>query len=133
MVKKLILLIEDDPNMAYLLQFMLEREGYQAVHLPDGNAAKAYVESSKACDLIMLDLMLPYVDGFELLQLIRSTPQTASTPVIVLSAKEQEMDVVRAFAIGSDDYVKKPFSPGELLARVSRNLQKQTSYMGQLA
>jgi DNA-binding response OmpR family regulator len=124
MPKKLILLIEDDPNMAYLLQFMLEREGYEVVHLQDGNMAKSHLEDGRACDLIILDLMLPYVDGFELLKLIRMAPQTTQTPVIVLSAKEQEADVVRAFSMGCDDYVKKPFVPGELLARIRRHVQK---------
>lgn len=126
MPKKLILLIEDDPNMAYLLQFMLEREGYAVVHLLDGNLAKEYLEAAKICDLIILDLMLPYVDGFELLKLIRSAPPTRHTPVMVLSAKEQEVDVVRAFAMGCDDYVKKPFAPGELMARLHRTMQKFT-------
>lgn len=130
MVKKLILLIEDDPNMAYLLQFMLEREGYEVVHLPDGNAAKDHVQSQRGCDLIVLDLMLPYVDGFELLTIIRGEPLTEHTPVIVLSAKEQEADVVRAFAMGGDDYVKKPFSPAELMARIARNLRARTSLVG---
>ena len=124
MPKKLILLIDDDLNMAYLLQFMLEREGYEVVHLLDGNLAKEYLEANKACDLIILELMLPYVDGFELLKIIRSAPLTRQTPVMVLTAKEQEIDVVRAFAMGGNDYVKKPFAPGELMARVHRNIQK---------
>lgn len=127
MPKKLILLIEDDPNMAYLLQFMLEREGYEVAHLQDGNMAKSYLEIGRDCELIILDLMLPYVDGFELLKLIRMSTQTTQTPVIVLSAKEQEEDVVRAFYMGCDDYVKKPFVPGELLARIHRHIQKRSS------
>lgn len=124
MALKLIILIEDDPNMAYLLKFMLEREGYEVVQLLDGMIAKDFFLKDKACDLIILDLMLPYVDGFELLQIIRATPKFMNKPVIVLTAKEQEADVLRAFTLGCDDYVKKPFSPGELIARVNRLMAK---------
>jgi DNA-binding response OmpR family regulator len=127
MPQKLIILIDDDPNMAYLLKFMLERDGYEVVHLSDGSSAKDFFLKDKSCDLIILDLMLPYVDGFELLQIIRATPNFMNKPVIVLSAKEQEVDVVRAFTLGCDDYVKKPFAPGEFRARVNRLMTKQNT------
>ena len=122
--KKLITLIEDDLNIGYLLKFMLQREGYEVLHLLDGSTAKDFFIKNNACDLIILELMLPYVDGFELLQIIRATPEFMKKPVIVLSAKEQEADVIRAFRLGCDDYVKKPFSPGELIARVNRLIAK---------
>ena len=127
MPQKLIILIDDDPNMAYLLKFMLERDGYEVVHLSDGSSDKDFFLKDKSCDLIILDLMLPYVDGFELLQIIRATPNFMNKPVIVLSAKEQEVDVVRAFTLGCDDYVKKPFAPGEFRARVNRLMTKQNT------
>ena len=127
MSQKLITLIEDDLNIAYLLKFMLEREGYEVFHLVDGSAAKEFFSKDKTCGLIILELMLPYVDGFELLQIIRATPEYMNKPVIVLSAKEQEADVIRAFTLGCDDFVKKPFSPGELIARVNRLMAKLNS------
>ena len=117
-----ILLIEDDPNMAYLLKFVLQREGFAVEHLADGHLAREYMQSHSSVDLVILDLMLPYVDGFDLLRCMRDHELWRLSPRIVLSAREQEADVVKAFEAGADDYVKKPFSPAELMSRVRRQL-----------
>lgn len=121
---KSILIIEDDPNMAYLLRYILEREGYAIEHRQDGRQAMAYMQEHARADLVLADVMLPYMDGYELLKWIREEPQWQLTPVILLTAREQEPDVTRAFDMGADDYVKKPFSPVELLARIKRNINR---------
>lgn len=117
-----VLLIEDDPNMAYLLKFVLEREGFAVEHLPDGQQAREFMQSRDKADLVIMDLMLPYVDGFDLLRWMRDHEPWCHAPRIVLSAREQESDVVKAFESGADDYVKKPFSPAELMSRVRRHI-----------
>ena len=114
------LVVEDDEHISYLLQFMLEREGY-AVHLArDGRAAKEYIESNSPPEIVLLDVMLPFFDGFTLVGILRSQPGWKTTPVIMLTAKTQERDIVRALDAGANDYILKPFQPAELLARVKR-------------
>ena len=121
---KSILIIEDDPSMAYLLRYILEREGYAVEHRQDGRQAWDYLQAQPCPDLELADVMLPYVDGFELLKSIRESAHWRSVPVILLTAREQEPDVTRAFDMGADDYIKKPFSPTELIARIRRNLAR---------
>lgn len=121
---KSILIIEDDPNMAYLLRYILEREGYAIEHRNDGRQAMQYMQQNPRANLVLADVMLPYVDGYELLKWIRENPDWRATPVILLTAREQEPDVTRAFDMGADDYVKKPFSPAELIARIRRNVNR---------
>jgi DNA-binding response OmpR family regulator len=99
---------------------MLERAGYEVTTVDNGREAEELFETEPAGGLVLLDLMLPYVDGFQLLMRIRENPRWRSAPVIVLSAKAAEADAVRAFKLGADDYVTKPFRPQELLARIHR-------------
>jgi DNA-binding response OmpR family regulator len=116
-----ILLVEDDDHVAQVLTFMLERQGYRVIHLADGRAAVDNVQSSSFLpDLVLLDLMLPYVDGVEIVRQIRARPNWSAVPVLMLTAKNTERDTVRAFEAGADDYITKPFQPNELLARVRR-------------
>lgn len=119
-----ILVIEDDPTMAYLLRYVLEREGYAVTHHSDGRQGWDHLQSQAAVDLVVADVMLPYIDGFELLKSMREDSRWQHTPVVLLTAREQELDVTRAFDLGADDYVKKPFSPIELLARIRRQLAR---------
>lgn len=114
------LVIEDSEHTAYLLAFMLERAGYDVTTVGNGRDAQMLLAGSRTTDVILLDLMLPYVDGFQLLMQIRESPEWRSVPVLVLSRKSLESDVVRAFELGADDYVTKPFRPQELLARIRR-------------
>ena len=114
------LVIEDDEHIGQLLQFMLERENYR-VHLArDGRAGKDFIESQPAPAIVLLDVMLPFFDGFQLVALVRAQPGWESVPVIMLTAKTQERDIVRALEAGANDYIVKPFQPKELLARVRR-------------
>jgi DNA-binding response OmpR family regulator len=103
---------------------MLERQGYRVVHLADGRAAASHVESATTLpDLVLLDVMLPYVDGFEIVRLVRARAEWAGVPVLMLTAKNTERDTVRALDAGANDFVIKPFQPNELLARARRFLK----------
>jgi len=117
-----VLIIEDDDQIAYLLTFMLEREGYTVVAATDGQIAHDLINKIDPPKLILLDVMLPFIDGFDLIKLIRNKPDWRELPVIMLSAKSQENDIVQALDAGANDYVVKPFQPMELLARIKRHL-----------
>lgn len=118
-----ILVVEDDDNIAQLLQFMLEREGHEVTVLADGKAAHEHIVSKGAPALVLLDSMLPYRDGPSLLKVLRATEGWARVPVLMLTARSLEKDIVAALDAGASDYVIKPFQPHELLARVRRQLQ----------
>lgn len=122
-----VLVVEDDEHIAQVLKFMLERQGYQVSHAADGRAACSHIESlTDLPALVLLDVMLPYIDGFEIVSFIRSRPQWAEVPIVMLTAKAMERDIVRALDAGANDYVVKPFQPNELLARVRRFLRLPT-------
>ncbi len=118
-----VLIIEDDEHIRGLLKFLLERHGFETRLAADGRAAREAIESMDAPRLVLLDVMLPYHDGFELMQMIRRQPGWAEVPVIMLTAKNVERDIVRAFDAGANDYIVKPFQPTELLARLRRFLR----------
>ena len=115
-----LLAVEDDDNIAYLLEFLLEREGYHVHMARNGSEAKQLIETLPPPQLALLDIMVPYFDGFHLLQLIRARKEWDDTPVIMLTAKSQESDIVRALDAGASDYIVKPFLPEELKARIRR-------------
>ena len=115
-----VLVVEDDVHIAHVLTFMLERQGYRVIHAADGRAAVQHVVSQPAPDLVLLDVMLPYVDGFEIIGLIRVQAGWEGVPVLMLTAKNTERDTVRALDAGADDFIIKPFQPQELLARLHR-------------
>jgi DNA-binding response OmpR family regulator len=119
-----ILLVEDDEHIAYILRFLLERHGFAVEHAADGRQALERFGRSPP-DLVLMDIMLPYHDGLELLERLRAEPAWNATPVLMLTAKAREADIVRALDLGADDYVTKPFQPEEVLARVRRMLRKQ--------
>jgi DNA-binding response OmpR family regulator len=118
-----VLVVEDDVHIAHVLSFMLERQGYQVIHVADGRAAIQHVTSQPAPDLVLLDVMLPYVDGFEIVATIRAQASWADVPVLMLTAKNAERDSVRALDAGANDFIIKPFQPQELLARLRRYLK----------
>jgi DNA-binding response OmpR family regulator len=118
-----VLIIEDDEHISHLLKFMLERQGYRVETATDGRAAQQAIDQrSEPPNLVLLDVMLPYVDGFELVKLIREREGWQKVPVIMLTAKTMEQDIVRALDAGANDFVVKPFQPNELLARLRRFL-----------
>lgn len=112
--------VEDDEDIGRLLKFIVEREGFTVTLCNDGRIAAARVASGVIPALVILDVMLPYVNGFELLALIRKSPAWKDVPVLMLTAKSREGDIVRALDEGASDYVTKPFQPGELKARIRR-------------
>lgn len=119
-----VLLVEDDEHIAQLLKFMLERQGYRAELASDGRMAREFIETTQTIPaLVLMDVMLPYHDGFELVSMIRSKPEWADTPIVMLTAKTMEEDIVRALDAGANDYIVKPFQPQELMARLRRFLR----------
>ncbi|WP_229425139.1 response regulator [Massilia sp. Se16.2.3] len=106
-----VLIVEDDEHISQVLRFMLERQGYQVVHMADGRAASAHIAQAEPPALVLLDVMLPYVDGFEIVALIRAQPLWRDIPVLMLTAKNTERDTVRALDAGASDFVIKPFQP----------------------
>jgi two-component system response regulator VicR len=113
--------VDDERPIAEILKFTLEKEGYQVVCAYDGDEAIRLVESEKP-DLILLDVMLPGRDGMDVCRVVR---QTFDMPIIMLTAKDSELDKVLGLELGADDYVTKPFSARELIARVKAHLRRQ--------
>ena len=114
------LVVEDDETIALLLQLALEREKYTVHLLRDGRAGQAYIESRPPPSFALLDVMLPFVDGFQLVRLMRAQPGWREVPILMLTGKTHERDIVRALDAGASDYIAKPFQLEELLARVRR-------------
>lgn len=122
-----ILVVDDDPNALRLISYALHREGFEVVAAQSGQEAlKQVIE--QPVDLIVLDIMMPQMDGYQVCQRLRENPDTARLPVIMLTAKSQVEDKVRGFKAGADDYVTKPVLPAELVARV-RALLVRSSYL----
>jgi two-component system alkaline phosphatase synthesis response regulator PhoP/two-component system response regulator VicR len=122
-----ILAVDDEPHIRRLVQVNLERHGYEVVTAADGKDALEKVASEKP-DLVVLDVMMPYMDGFEVLQTLRKNAETRELPVIMLTAKAQDADVFRGWQSGADLYLTKPFNPMELISFVKRIFKsKETS------
>ena len=119
--KKKILIVDDEPSIQDLLVFNLEKEGYKTITASDGEEGVSLALSQNP-DLILLDVMLPKADGLTVCKRIRQT--LSKTPIIMLSAKGEEIDKILGLEIGADDYMTKPFSIRELIARVKANLRK---------
>ncbi len=118
-----IMIIEDEEAIALLLKYNLERAGYQTITVSHGNRVLSAVEKNLP-SLILLDWMLPEISGLELCKIIRNNPELKNIPIIMLTAKGQEEDKVLGLSAGADDYVTKPFSVPELLARIKTNLRR---------
>jgi two-component system phosphate regulon response regulator PhoB len=122
-MKPRILVVEDEPDVVELLEFNLRSAGFDVVSAEDGaEGLKKARESTPA--LVILDLMLPEVDGLEVCKILRRHPATAAIPIIMLTAKASEIDRVLGLELGADDYVTKPFSPRELVLRVKALLRR---------
>ena len=122
--RPLILVADDDPDILALVSFRLERAGYDIVAATNGEEA-VEVALARRPDLAILDVMMPRLDGYEATRRLREQEDTSHIPVILLTARVQEGDVARGFDAGADDYVKKPFSPQELGARVQAVLGRR--------
>jgi DNA-binding response OmpR family regulator len=118
--KKKILLVDDEAAIVHSLRYNLEKNGYAVATAGDGRTAVTLAQSERP-DLVVLDIMLPLLDGIEACKEIR---KTSSVPIIMLTAKDQEFDKVLALELGADDYVTKPFSLGEIMARIKARLRR---------
>lgn len=125
-MKPKVLVVDDEPDAVELIEFNLKAAGFDVVTAADGQEALKKAQSTLP-QLILLDLMLPEVDGFEVCKQLRKNPNTANIPIIMLTAKAAEIDRVLGLELGADDYVTKPFSPRELVLRVKNLLKRNTS------
>jgi two-component system phosphate regulon response regulator PhoB len=122
-MKTKILVVEDEPDAVELIEFNLKNAGFEVATAIDGAAALKMAAQSRP-DLILLDVMLPEVDGLEVCKILRRDAGTAAVPVIMLTAKAAEIDRVLGLELGADDYLTKPFSPRELLLRIKKLLKR---------
>lgn len=118
-----VLVVDDEPDILSILVYQLSREGFRVSTAVNGQSAIATAVEERP-DIVILDLMLPGIDGYEVLARLRQNERTASIPVILLSARREEGERIRGFEIGADDYVTKPFSPRELIFRVRALLRR---------
>jgi DNA-binding response OmpR family regulator len=121
--KKKLVVIEDEPDILEVLSYNLKREGYEVFAASDGVRGLALIKRETP-DLVLLDLMLPGMDGVEICSTIKKDPQTQATLIIMVTAKGEESDIVLGLGVGADDYITKPFSPKELIARVKAVLRR---------
>ena len=125
-MSSLILIVDDEPDLVATVEYNLQREGYQTVSVGTGQEAIDAAMGARKPDLVLLDLMLPDMAGTEVCRRIRKNEETKAIPVVMLTAKGEEIDRVVGFEVGADDYVIKPFSVRELMLRVSAVLRRGT-------
>jgi phosphate regulon transcriptional regulator PhoB len=118
-----ILAVDDEQDIIELLSYNLSREGYEVTTAMDGEEALKKIRS-KSFDLVILDLMMPGIQGMELCRILRNDPRTKYLPIIMLTAKTEEVDRILGLEMGADDYITKPFSPRELIARIKAVLRR---------
>jgi phosphate regulon transcriptional regulator PhoB len=122
-MNKKILIVDDEPDIVDLVSYNLKKDGFRITTASDGEAALHKIRKDRF-DLVVLDLMLPGIQGVELCRIIRNDPKTADTPIIMLTAKGEEVDRVIGLESGADDYMTKPFSSRELIARIKAVLRR---------
>lgn len=129
-----ILVVDDEVSIRELVTFNLQKEGYTVVEADNGVSAVSIAKNNKP-DLVVLDLMLPEMDGLEVCRTLKSQQDTTAIPIIMLTAKNEEIDKIIGLELGADDYLTKPFSPRELVARVKavlRRSHKESAHTGEL-
>ena len=122
-MKEKVLIVEDEKDIVRMLEYNLKKEGYRVISVRDGEDALDSAHKEHP-DLVILDLMLPGMDGLEVCKELKKEIKTAPIPVIMLTAKSQESDKVLGLELGADDYITKPFSPRELIARIKAVLRR---------
>lgn len=127
MSKSTILIIEDEPDILEVIQYNLEREGHKVIACRDGEQGLSRIRTDNP-DLVILDLMLPGIDGVEVCRGVKSDPVTRAIPIIMVTAKGEESDIVLGLGVGAEDYIAKPFSPRELVARVKVVLRRSRQH-----
>ncbi|MBI4684436.1 MAG: response regulator [Nitrospirae bacterium] len=120
---KKVLIVDDEPDLVELVSYNLKKEGFEVSSAADGEEALNKIRKGDF-NLIVLDLMLPGIQGMELCRILRNDPKTKSLPIIMLTAKGEEVDKILGLELGADDYITKPFSPRELVARVKAVLRR---------
>lgn len=118
-----ILVVDDEPTIVRLMEFILARQGHEMIVAVNGEEALEKIKTHQP-DLVLLDIMMPRIDGYEVAQKLRADPQTAGLPIIMLSAKAQDEDIRRGVEVGVDEYVTKPFTPDHLVQVVSEYLSR---------
>lgn len=126
MPREKILVVEDEKDIQELLQYNLAKEGYAVVPVTSGEEALRAARTESP-DLVLLDLMLPGVDGLEVCRQLKRDPKTQGLPIVMLTARGEETDIVTGLELGADDYIPKPFSPRVLIARLRTVLRRRTS------
>lgn len=130
-MKPSILIVEDERDLAGVLEYNFKKEGFQVYVGSSGAEALRIVEKHPSLDLVLLDLMLPDISGTDVCRQIRASKQTRNIPVVMLTAKSEELDRITGFEVGADDYVTKPFSVRELMLRVRAILRRSQESSGQ--
>lgn len=120
---KKILIVDDEPNIVIPLQFLMEQNGYLALVAQSGEEALEMISKERP-DLVLLDIMLPGVDGFEVCEIIRLNPEWRNTRVIFLTAKGRDVDIAKGMVLGADEYITKPFSNQQIIGSVKKLLEE---------
>jgi two-component system alkaline phosphatase synthesis response regulator PhoP len=113
-----VLVVDDEPHIGRIIQLKLERAPYEVVLVGDGREAMERLRSDEQIDLVLLDIMMPFLSGLDVLEELKRLPHRRDTPVIILTAKGQDADRERAMQLGATDFLTKPFSPNKLLSRI---------------
>ena len=124
-MSKKILVIEDDPSTLRLIKYTLQQEGYQVLTAPNGLEGLRTAKNEEP-DLIILDVLLPGIDGYEICHRLRAEPQTAQLPILMVSGKAREIDKATGLKMGADDYITKPWHRPELLTKIAVMLQRNS-------
>jgi len=127
-VDKKILVIEDDPSTLRLIKYTLQQEGYQVLTAANGLDGMRKAQSGEI-DLIILDVLLPGVDGFEICHRLRADPQTSQLPILMISGKAREIDKATGLKIGADDYIIKPWHRPELVTKIEAMLERTSAVL----
>ncbi len=120
-----ILVVDDEPNIVLSLEFIMQNEGYDVTIAKDGEEALQAIKE-KVPDLVLLDIMMPAMSGYEVCQRIRANPEWKNIRIVMLTAKGREVDREKGMAMGADDYITKPFAARDLMARVKKILAEET-------
>lgn len=118
--KLLVLMVEDEEDTASLLKFLLERANYEVIHAKDGRQAQELADTIAPPDIVLLDVMLPFLSGLQVLTYLRKRDGWGKVPIVMLTADGSEHDIKRALETGANDYMVKPFNPRELTSRLKR-------------
>jgi len=118
-----ILIVDDEPNIVIPLQFLMEQNGYLTLVAQSGEEALESISKEKP-DLVLLDIMLPGVDGFEVCEIVRLNPEWRNTRIIFLTAKGRDVDIAKGMVLGADEYITKPFSNQQIIDAVTKLLEK---------